>query len=77
MKVFGRDDETPPSLFAGQAWMDAAEAWALEQGLHVRQWQVDQRFRAAEGGTMGCWYRITWRDGEGGQLGRWEVLPCK
>jgi len=77
--VFGRDEQDSPSLFAGHAWMDAAEEWAREQGLHVRQWQVDQRFRAAERGTMlqGCWYRITWHDGEGGQLGQWEVQPCE
>jgi hypothetical protein len=72
-------------LFEGQAWMDAAEVWALEQGLVIVQWSVDQRFRAGvAAGNEGrwpslawretCpWYAITWQEGVAGKLGTWEV----
>jgi hypothetical protein len=77
--VFGRQPSEPPPLFGGQAWMDAADDWARVQGLHIRQWRVNQQFRAAERGTLqeGCWYAIAWRDGERGQLGTWKVSPCQ
>jgi hypothetical protein len=65
-------------LFEGQAWMDAAEAWALEQGWRVVQWQVNQRFRVAKGNPADdvswlCWFSIAWQEGVAGNLGTWEV----
>lgn len=67
--VFGRGEQTLPSLFAGQAWMDAAEAWAADRGVKVAQWRVDQRFHCGD-----WWYAVAWREGEPGQLGTWEVV---
>jgi hypothetical protein len=76
--VYAPSPADPPGPFSGHAWMDAADDWARVQGLHIRQWRVNRRFRAAERGTMleGRWYAIAWRDGEGSQLGTWEVTPC-
>jgi hypothetical protein len=83
--IFDKPLHNNPGLFEGQAWMDAAEAWAMEQGLVIVQWSVDQRFRASvAAGNEGrwpslawretCpWYAITWQEGVAGKLGTWEV----
>jgi hypothetical protein len=68
--VFGRMPEPKAGLF-DCPWMDAAEAWAAEQGQRIEQWRIDQRFRIGE-----RWFAIAWRKSEGGRLGFWDVQPC-
>jgi hypothetical protein len=66
--VFGRRPEANPGLFSGQAWMDAAEAWAAELDQRVEQWRVDGQFLVG-----GVWYRVEWSEGTAGQFGQWKV----
>lgn len=60
--IFDREQCEDPGLFHSGVWMDRAEEWAKEHGMHIRQWRVDQRFRAAKSLTTvhDCWYRIQW-----------------
>ena len=70
--VYGRQAASNPSLFAGHAWMDAAEAWAADEAAGpVAGWLINQRFKCGQ-----QWYGIDWADAaDWTQLGGWVVWP--
>jgi hypothetical protein len=72
--VFGRETSQLASLFAGQAWMGAAEFWAVNEGdLVIQQWRVDQRFRIGQ-----QWYRVDWVDSPTAErFGQWVITPLE
>ncbi len=65
--IFGRQSQQPPSLFSGDAWINAAEYWAAGEGdLVISRFTVDQRFQVGH-----QWYRIDWTGEE------WVVKPVE